>query len=251
MSRPAKLKLRMADGSIISVASGTQMTIRAYAVDAAGQRQDATLSLGQGLLRAVVAPVTGPAKFEVDTAVGTAAVRSTDWFVEAFPARDASRCSGRFNRDDQRCHRGSVIIPERWGGAARSRARSGAAARMEPGGVRCGHCPHRGALKRAGLFNRGIAWPRGSREAGLALFIALGVMLGLAYWAPGAFRDLETASLDLRFRIRGARPPGPEIAVVLVDEASLSRLGRWPLSRRLYAKAVEILDQRRRSRHRF
>ena len=81
----------MADGSIISVAAGTQMTIRAYAVDAAGQRQNATLSLGQGLLRAVVAPVTGPARFEVDTAVGTAAVRSTDWFVEAFPGVDAGR----------------------------------------------------------------------------------------------------------------------------------------------------------------
>src|SRR5215218_4136808 len=67
-------------------------------------------------------------------------------------------------------------------------------------------------------------------------------MLGLAYWAPGAFRDLETASLGLRFRIRGARPPGPEIAVVLIDEASLSRLGRWPLSRRLYANAVELLN---------
>jgi len=58
------------------------------------------------------------------------------------------------------------------------------------------------------LFNRGIAWPRGSGEAALALCIALGVMLGLGNWAPGAFRDLETASLDLRFRIRGVRPPG-------------------------------------------
>jgi CHASE2 domain-containing sensor protein len=86
------------------------------------------------------------------------------------------------------------------------------------------------------LFNRGIAWPRGSREAALALFIALGVTLGLAYWAPGAFRHLETASLDLRFRIRGALAPGKETAVVLIDEASLSRLGRWPLSRRLYAR---------------
>src|SRR3954468_21982156 len=37
VAAPAKLKLRMADGSIISVAAGTQMTIRAYA---AGQRQD-------------------------------------------------------------------------------------------------------------------------------------------------------------------------------------------------------------------
>ena len=60
------------------------------------------------------------------------------------------------------------------------------------------------------MFNRGIAWPRGSGEAALALCIALGVMLGLGYWAPGAFRDLETASLDLRFRLRGMRSPGPE-----------------------------------------
>jgi hypothetical protein len=82
----AKLKLRMADGSIIAIASSSRMTIRAYTIDAAGRRQDAAVSLGQGLLRAVVAPVTGPARFEVETAVGTAAVRSTDWFVEAFPA---------------------------------------------------------------------------------------------------------------------------------------------------------------------
>src|SRR3954463_9024914 len=114
---------------------------------------------------------------------------------------------------------------------------------MEPSGVRCGYRPHRGALKRAGLPSRGIAWPRGLREAGLALFIALGVMLGLTYGAPGAFRDLETASLDLRFRIRGTLAPGPEIAVVLIDEASLSRFGRGPLSRRLYANAVAILDK--------
>jgi adenylate cyclase len=114
---------------------------------------------------------------------------------------------------------------------------------MEPGGVRCGYRPHRGALKPARLGSRGVVRRRGFREAGLSLFIALGVMLGLTYGAPGAFRDLETASLDLRFRIRGTLPPGPEIAVILVDEASLSRLGRWPLSRRLYANAVALLDR--------
>src|SRR3954451_6558351 len=112
----AKLKLRMADSSIISVASGTQVTIRAYAVDAAGQRQDATLSLGQGLLRAVVAPVTEPAKFEVDTAVGTAAVRSTDWFVEAFPpSRQVGVLDGTIVMTSGATRR-SVIIPARWGG---------------------------------------------------------------------------------------------------------------------------------------
>src|SRR3954454_11868662 len=111
----AKLKLRMADGSIISVASGTQVTIRAYAVDAAGQRQNAALSLGQGLLRAVVAPVTGPAKFEVDTAVGTAAVRSTDWFVEAFPASmQVGVLIGTILMTSDTTG-ASVTIPERWG----------------------------------------------------------------------------------------------------------------------------------------
>ena len=30
---------------------------------------------------------------------------------------------------------------------------------------------------------------------------------------------------------------------MLVDEASIGRFGRWPLSRRLYAKAVEMLDR--------
>src|SRR5712691_3525871 len=71
-----KLKLRMADGSVISVAAGTRLTIAAYGVDGAGQRQEARLSLAQGLLRAVVAPVQRPASFEVNTAVGTAAVTS-------------------------------------------------------------------------------------------------------------------------------------------------------------------------------
>ena len=111
----AKLKLRMADGSIVSLASGTRTTIRAYAVDAAGQRQDATLSLGQGLLRAIVAPVTGPARFEVDTAVGTAAVRSTDWFVEASPASmQVGVLSGTIMMTSDATG-ASITIPARWG----------------------------------------------------------------------------------------------------------------------------------------
>lgn len=111
-----KLKLRMTDSSIISVAPGTQVAIRAYAVDGAGQLQDAALSLGQGLLRAIVEPVAGPAKFEVETAVGTAAVRSTDWFVEAFPgSMQVGVLSGTISMTSGATGRG-VIIPARWGG---------------------------------------------------------------------------------------------------------------------------------------
>jgi adenylate cyclase len=58
-------------------------------------------------------------------------------------------------------------------------------------------------------------------------------------------RILETASLDLRFRLRGVERPGDEIAVVLVDDRSLAALGRWPLSRHLFAKAVRTISQAR------
>jgi hypothetical protein len=111
----AKLKLRMADGSVVSVASGTRMTIAAYGVDGAGQRQGAKLSLGQGLLRAVVAPVDRPASFEVDTAVGTAAARSTDWFVEGTAtAMQVGVLSGSVAMTSAATQR-AVVIPPRWG----------------------------------------------------------------------------------------------------------------------------------------
>jgi len=110
-----KLKLRMEDGSVISLASGTKMTIAAYQTDAGGQRQTAQLSLTQGLLRAVVSPVNHPSTFEVSTAVGTAAVRSTDWFVEAKPGSaqvgvltgSVVLRSGATGRE--------VTVPARWG----------------------------------------------------------------------------------------------------------------------------------------
>jgi len=88
-----------------------------------------------------------------------------------------------------------------------------------------------------------LSWPRAAREAALALIVALGALLLLDFSGSSALRTLETASLDLRFRLRGVVPPGQEIAVVLVDDRSLAALGRWPLSRSLFAKAVGLLDQ--------
>ena len=88
-----------------------------------------------------------------------------------------------------------------------------------------------------------FAWPRGVREAGLAFLIATGVLLFLTTQDPTLTRGLETASLDLRFRLRGVQAPEPETVIVLVDDHSLAKLGRWPLSRRLFAKAVQMLDR--------
>lgn len=122
VSPGGKLRLRMSDGSMLSLASGTSLRIDAYGVDGGGRRQSASMSLGQGLLRSVTAPAAGSASFEVNTAVGASGVRSTDWFVEAAPGYQqvavlsgsaylASRSTGR-----------SVTIP------------AGAGTRLQAGG---------------------------------------------------------------------------------------------------------------------
>jgi len=88
-----------------------------------------------------------------------------------------------------------------------------------------------------------LPWPRGLREAGLALGVAVATLLPLSAFDIGPLRILETGSLDLRFRVRGPIPPGNDVAVVLVDDPSLAALGRWPLNRHLFAKAVRTLRQ--------
>jgi hypothetical protein len=110
-----KMKLRMIDGSVVSVAASSRMTVTAYGVDAAGQRQEAKLALSEGLVRAVVAPVQHPAGFEVDTAVGSAAVRSTDWFVEANRGgMQVGVLTGSVDMTSAATRR-DVVIPARWG----------------------------------------------------------------------------------------------------------------------------------------
>jgi adenylate cyclase len=81
------------------------------------------------------------------------------------------------------------------------------------------------------------------REAGLALGVAAAIILSISVHDFAPLRILETASLDLRFRLRGARPPGPEVALVMVDDRTLAALGRWPLSRHIFADAVRAVDR--------
>lgn len=110
-----ELKLRMADGSMISVAPGSSMTVASYNVGGAGR--DAKLSLTQGLLRVAVAPVGGPSIFEVSTAVGTASVRSgsADWFIKAEAgSAQVGVLGGEVDLTSAATGR-SVSIPGHWG----------------------------------------------------------------------------------------------------------------------------------------
>ncbi len=110
----AKLKLRMADGTILAAASGSRLTIANYALGGDTKR-DAKVELASGLIRAVVASVGEPQKFEVDTATGVAAVRSTDWFIEAKPdSTQVGVLDGVVTLASAATQR-AVRIPARWG----------------------------------------------------------------------------------------------------------------------------------------
>ena len=54
---------------------------------------------------------------------------------------------------------------------------------------------------------------------------------------------IELKSLDYRFRIRGQRNPGKEVAIVAIDDKSIEKIGRWPWSRSVFARMVDILTE--------
>lgn len=56
------------------------------------------------------------------------------------------------------------------------------------------------------------------------------------------FRSAELKSLDSLYNVRGKRDPGKEIAVVMIDENSIKKLGRYPLPRDHIGKFVDIVS---------
>ena len=52
---------------------------------------------------------------------------------------------------------------------------------------------------------------------------------------------LELLASDLRFRVRGATLPGPEVVIAGIDEKSLQELGRWPWPYTVQADLVRRL----------
>ncbi|MBI4640472.1 MAG: adenylate/guanylate cyclase domain-containing protein, partial [Candidatus Tectomicrobia bacterium] len=69
------------------------------------------------------------------------------------------------------------------------------------------------------------------------------VLLYLSTSQSILMRNLEAKALDLRFQLRGVRSPGPQVALVLVDDKSIAELGRWPWSRDRFGEIVKRLKE--------
>jgi hypothetical protein len=109
------MKLQMADQSVISIASGSSLTVTRYGTN--GSARDAKLELAQGLLRLVVPPLGGVSAYAVSTSVGTAAMQSNggDWFVDAQAGSvQAGVLHGSVALTSAATKR-SVTIPSHWG----------------------------------------------------------------------------------------------------------------------------------------
>ena len=80
-----------------------------------------------------------------------------------------------------------------------------------------------------------------------ALWLAVGltfIFLILAFVRVGFVESLELTTYDLRMKLRAEGPDAKtEIAIVDIDDDSITKLGRWPWPRSLIARMVEKLDQ--------
>jgi len=56
--------------------------------------------------------------------------------------------------------------------------------------------------------------------------------------------ELSRRAGDLYFRLRGPQPPSNQVVLVLIDDASLSRYGRWPWRRTLLAQLIRATSSR-------
>ena len=77
----------------------------------------------------------------------------------------------------------------------------------------------------------------------LAIIASLCAALALALWRPsdtgGVAAGIEGRLLDLRFALRGPRPPPDGVAVLAVDDRALAAIGAFPPPRSALAAGIE------------
>lgn len=71
--------------------------------------------------------------------------------------------------------------------------------------------------------------------------LCCGILAGLHQ--TGLLASTDRRVSDLRFRMRGERPASDQIALVAVDDRTISAYPRWPLSRDGYALLLNVLEE--------
>lgn len=67
------------------------------------------------------------------------------------------------------------------------------------------------------------------------------LVLGMAWVRPAFLESMEYRTFDLRLKWFGSRAPAQNIAIVAIDEESVTKLGRWPWPRARIAALVDRL----------
>jgi hypothetical protein len=78
-----RVEIAFRDGTVLVIGPASEVIIADYQVDGGGHRLRALLSLLGGILRSTVAEAPEGGKFDVETRVAVASVRSTEWVIEA------------------------------------------------------------------------------------------------------------------------------------------------------------------------
>jgi hypothetical protein len=79
-----KAKIALKDGTILSIGENSRMLVHH---SASGASANIAVGLVSGVLRPLVVRATTTGRFEVETQTAIAAVRGTDWVIEATPER--------------------------------------------------------------------------------------------------------------------------------------------------------------------
>jgi adenylate cyclase len=72
--------------------------------------------------------------------------------------------------------------------------------------------------------------------------VTLGVILLVLLRLP-ITEFIELKFYDLKFLYRGVRAPAPEVAIVVIDDDSVKRVGRWPWSREVMAQLLSSIKE--------
>jgi adenylate cyclase len=85
---------------------------------------------------------------------------------------------------------------------------------------------------------------KAGKRAGIIIALIVAAVLSMFYLSNmRLFNVLEEKTLDMRFTMRGRIAPGPETVIAAIDEKSISKLGRFPWPRSVWARVVDRLTE--------